>query len=119
MLGSLALSVLKGVNGNQRKEVKRVNKWLVNQIKPDLIVISNILVAGFVPALKKQLDIPVLVTLQGDDVFLDALQEPYRTKCLEEIKRISKHVDGFIVHSEFFGRYMAEYFELDFRKEST
>ncbi len=113
MLGSLALSVLKGANGNQRKEVKRVNKWLVNQIKPDLIVISNILVAGFIPALKKQLDVPVLITLQGDDVFLDALPEPFRAKCFEQIKRILKHVDGFIVHSEFFGRYMTEYFGLD------
>lgn len=113
MLGSLAVSVLKGANGNQRKEVKRVNKWLVNDMKPDLIVISNILVAGFVPSFKKQLDIPVLVTLQGDDVFLDAMQEPYRSRCFEQIKKISRHVDGFIVHSEFFGRYMAEYFDLD------
>lgn len=113
MLGSLAVSVLKGANGNQRKEVKRVNKWLVNEMKPDLVVISNILVAGFVPTFKKMLDVPVLVTLQGDDVFLDAMPEPYRSRCFEQIKRISEHVDGFIVHSEFFGRYMAEYFELD------
>ena len=53
------------------------------------------------------------MTLQGDDVFLDAMQEPYRARCFEQIKKISKHVDGFIVHSEFFGRYMAEYFDLD------
>lgn len=113
MLGSLAVSVLKGANGNQRKEVKRVNKWLANEMKPDLVVISNILVAGFVPTFKKQLDVPVLITLQGDDVFLDAMPEPYRARCFEQIKKISKHVDGFIVHSEFFGRYMAEYFDLD------
>lgn len=113
MLGSLALSVLKGAKGNQRKEVRRVNKWLTRQIQPDLIVISNILVAGFVPTLKKQLDVPILVTLQGDDIFLDALPEPYRAKCFAEIKKIAQYVDGFIVHSEFFGRYMAEYFDLD------
>lgn len=113
MLGALALSVLKGENGNQRKEVKRVNKWLANDAKPELIVISNILVAGFVPTFKKQLDIPVLVTLQGDDIFLDGIPEPYRTKCFEQITRISRHVDGYIVHSEFFGKYMCEYFDLD------
>ena len=74
MLGSLALSMLKGAQGNQRKEVQRVCKWLVGE-QPDLIVISNILVAGFVPALKMQLDVPVLVTLQGDDLFLDGLTD--------------------------------------------
>jgi glycosyltransferase involved in cell wall biosynthesis len=113
MLGSLALSVLKGAEGNQRKEVKRINRWLVDDFQPDLVVISNILVAGFVPTFKKLRDIPVLVTLQGDDVFLDATPEPYRAKCFEQIKKISEHVDGYIVHSEFFADYMSEYFDLD------
>ena len=113
MLGSLALSVLKGHEGNQRKEVKRVNKWLVNEAKPDLIVISNILVAGFVPTFKKQLNVSVLVTLQGDDVFLDQTPEPYKSKCIAQIKKIAEHVDGFIVHSKYFGDYMRDYFDLD------
>lgn len=113
MLGELALSVLKGADGNQRKEVKRVNQWLTHDVHPDLLVISNILVAGFVPALKKRLNVPVLVTLQGDDIFLDSLPDSFRTKCIDQIKRIAESVDGFIVHSEFFGRYMTEYFDLD------
>ena len=111
MLGSLALSMLKGAQGKQRKEVQRVCKWLVGE-KPDLIVISNILVAGFVPALKMQLDVPVLVTLQGDDLFLDGLTDEYRSKCIAQIEQIAKHVDGFIVHSNYFADYMCEYFDL-------
>ena len=112
MLGSLALSMLKGAKGNQRKEVQRVVKWLVGE-QPNLVVISNILVAGFVPALKKQLDVPVLVTLQGDDVFLDGLSDEYRSKCIAEIKQIATDIDGFVVHSNFFAQYMSEYFDLD------
>ena len=112
LLGSLALSMLKGAKGNQRKEVRRVTKWLVGEA-PDLIVISNMLVAGFLPTLKKQLDIPVLVTLQGDDVFLDELSTEYRSKCIAQIKRLTEHVDGFIVHSHFFADYMSEYFDIE------
>jgi glycosyltransferase involved in cell wall biosynthesis len=59
------------------------------------------------------LNIPVLVTLQGDDVFLDSLKSPYREQCLAEIKKLVQHVDGFIVHSQFFRDYMSRYFEID------
>ena len=112
MLGQLALSMLKGSKGNQRKEVAKVCKWL-RLAKPDLIIFSNVLIGGCIEAVKAEMDVPVLVTLQGDDVFLDSLKEPFKTKCIDRIKQICKHVDGFIVQSEFFRSYMSEYFSID------
>ncbi|MEM6692156.1 MAG: glycosyltransferase family 4 protein [Planctomycetota bacterium] len=56
---------------------------------------------------------PIVVTLQGDDVFLDFLREPYRTQCLERIAEVGKHVDAFIVHSEFYRDYISDYLSLD------
>ncbi len=108
-LGSLAVSMLKGTHGNQRKEVFRMCDWLQRE-KPDLLIFTNILIGGCIEQIKQQLDVPVLVTLQGDDVFLDSLDEPFRSNCLELIKQIATRVDGFIVHSEFFRQYMGEYF---------
>ena len=111
-LGSLTLSMLKGTRGNQRKEVRRLCDWL-KQEQPDLLIFTNILIGGCIETIKHELDIPVLVTLQGDDVFLDGLEEPYRSKCMEQIARISQSVDGFIVHTEFFRDYMSGYFGFD------
>ena len=111
-LGSLALSMLKGTDGNQRKEVRRLVNWLKAE-KPDLLILTNLLIGGSLNLIKRHLNIPVLVTLQGDDVFLDSLKSPYREKCLEEIKKLVRHVDGFIVHSQFFRDYMSLYFEID------
>lgn len=112
MLGKLAYSMLLGEKGNQRKEVRMVCRWLkANQ--PDLIIFSNILIGGCIESLKQELNVPILVTLQGDDVFLDSLKEPFRTKCIDRIKQIAKMADGFIVQSQFFRAYMAEYFEID------
>lgn len=111
-LGSLTLSMLQGAKGNQRKEVRRMCDWL-KQEKPDLLIFSNILIGGCIETIKQELGIPVLVTLQGDDVFLDSLEEPYRRKCMDQIKRIASSVDGFIVHTEFFREYMSEYFGID------
>jgi glycosyltransferase involved in cell wall biosynthesis len=111
-LGSLTLSMLQGANGNQRKEVRRMCDWL-KQEKPDLLIFTNILIGGCIETIKQELGIPVLVTLQGDDVFLDSLEEPFRSKCMEQIRRIARSVDGFIVHTEFFRDYMSEYFGID------
>lgn len=111
-LGGLTVSMLKGVKGNQSKEVKRLCRWLKNEAKPDLIVLTNLLIGGSVPEIKKHLDVPILVTLQGDDVFLDQLIEPYRSKSFELLKEIGKQVDGFIVHTNFYADYMARYLDI-------
>ena len=111
MLGKLALSMLMGAHGNQRKEVKQICKWL-SSVRPDLLIFSNILIGGCIESIKRDTGIPILVTLQGDDVFLDSLNEPYRTKCIARITELSKQVDGFIVQSEFFRDYMSDYFSI-------
>ncbi|MEM7782968.1 MAG: glycosyltransferase family 4 protein [Planctomycetota bacterium] len=109
LLGQMALSMLKGSGGRQAKEVAKLCKWIqLNQA--DLVIFSNVLIGGCIADLKKALDIPVLVTLQGDDVFLDSLKKPFRQKCIDQIKKIVPHVDGFIVQSQFFRAYMGEYF---------
>lgn len=115
MLGQLALSMLKGPQGNQRKEITKICRWM-QQIRPDLIVFSNILIGGCIPAIKNEIDVPILVTLQGDDVFLDSLNEPYHSKCIDRIKQIATHVDGFIVQSQFFRDYMSQYFSIPIEK---
>lgn len=114
-LGKLAVSMLKGMDGNQRKEVRRVCEWL-SKTQPRLMMFSNILIGGCIEEIKKQLGIPIVVTLQGDDVFLDSLQEPFRTQALERIAEIGKHVDAFIVHSAFYRRYISDYLNLDVSK---
>ena len=112
LLGGLALSMLQGSHGNQRKEVRRMCRWL-KQEKPDLLILTNLLIGGCLEQIKRDLNVPVLVTLQGDDVFLDSLSSPFREKCMTQIKKLVPLVDGFIVHSEFFRESMSDYFEID------
>lgn len=113
VLGSMALSMLKGAGGYQRKEVRRVVRWLVDDARPDIILVTNILVAGFVPALKQHVDTPVIVTLQGDDVFLDLLPATDRSKCLAQIREIDRSIDGYLTHSFAYRDYMAKYLSID------
>ena len=111
-LGALTLSMVRGEKGNQRKEVMRLVDWLAKEVKPDVINLSNLLTAGFVPALKRELGVPIVVTLQGDDVFIDALSPEYRGRVLDEMQIVATKVDKYIVHSDFYAKKMAEYFQI-------
>jgi glycosyltransferase involved in cell wall biosynthesis len=107
-LGKLTLSVLRGEHGPLRGEVERLVDWLAGEVKPQLVNLSNLLIAGCVPAIKRRLNVPVLVTLQGDDLFLEELPEPYQSQAREELRRLAAAVDGFLVFSRYYAEYMAE-----------
>ncbi|MDF2377321.1 MAG: glycosyltransferase family 4 protein [Verrucomicrobiales bacterium] len=112
-LGEMTLSMVKGEHGYQRKEVARLVHWLKEVVKPDLICLTNLLVGGSIPALKRELDVPVLVTIQGDDVFLDELQPPWHDKVLAEMKKLAAEADGFLTFSAFYRDLMAGILEVD------
>ena len=106
-LGELTLSMLRGEHGNQAKEVAQLVDWLEGE-SPDLINLTNLLIGGFVPTLKRRLGCPVIVTLQGDDLFLGQLVEPHRSQALAELKKLATHVDAFVVNSRYYAGEMAE-----------
>ena len=111
-LGALAVSVLRGSEGFQKKEVERLVEWLAADGHPDVIHLSNILTAGCVPLLRQRMKVPVVVTLQGDDIFLRDLPEPYQSQALAEIRKLVPHVAGFVVNSQFYANFMAEYLSI-------
>lgn len=101
-LGALTVSMLKGNQGNQHKEAQRLSAWL-STLKPDVVIFSNLLIAGCLEELKRQVGCPVVVMLQGDDIFYDGLIEPYREQALQELRKLAQQVDLFIVHSRDYG----------------
>jgi len=101
-LGPLTVSMLKGQAGNQRKEVQRLCTWL-QSLAPDVVIFSNLLIAGCIDELKRQVGCPAVVMLQGDDIFYDSLPEPFRKQAVVELRRLAEQVDLFIVHSRDYG----------------
>ncbi len=118
-LGELTLSMLRGTDGYQRKEIFRLRDWLRQTAKPDLLLLTNVLIAACVPELKAHLHVPVVVTLQGDDLFLEGLPAPYKEQAFQEIRRIIEHVDGFLVHSEYYADFMRDYLSIPAEKLSV
>lgn len=111
-LGGLTVSMLKGRAGFQRKEVKRLCRWLKTHVQPDVVIFSNILIGGCIPDIQRELGAKAVVTLQGDDIFLESIPDPFRSQALEEIQRLGSEVDLFITHSHFYKDFMSEYLRL-------
>jgi glycosyltransferase involved in cell wall biosynthesis len=107
-LGALTVSMLKGLKGNQRKEFKRLLDWLSKDISPDIIILTNLLIGGGIREMKQKCGSKIFVTLQGDDIFIESLPEPYRSQTIELMKSLVPDVDGFIVHSRAYANKMKE-----------
>lgn len=111
-LGGLTISMLQGKDGRQRKEIEKLADWLAVDFQPEVVVLSNVLISGLVPAIKNRWKAPVLATLQGDDIFLDGLTPEDRARSVELIRANGEWIDGYFATSEYYGDYMADYLSL-------
>ena len=111
-LGEMTVSMLRGVRGYQAKEIAKLLDWLRTEPRFDVINLPYSLLIGLVEPLKRALDVPVCVTLQGDDLFLDGLGEPYRAQAMTLIKDASVHVDAFLPVSQYYMNYMPGYLDV-------
>jgi len=115
-LGALTLAMLSGEAGPQRREVDELAQHLTQGLKPDVICFSNILLVGAVRRLRERFAGPLYCVLQGDDVFLEDLSEPYQSQALAMIRERSADFDGFIVHSVYYRDFMSTYLGLPIEK---
>src|SRR6185436_17352562 len=102
-LGELTLSMLRGEEGNQARELDELISWLKTQPPPEVICLSNALLAGLVRRLRTELRVPVVCLLQGEDAFLDALPAPHREAAWKTLSERASEVDLFIAPSRYFG----------------
>jgi glycosyltransferase involved in cell wall biosynthesis len=111
-LGSLTVSMLRGTKGFLKKEILKLVRFL-QEISPEVINLPNSLLISLAPAIKSEMKVPVCCTLQGEDLFLESLREPFRKESLKIIREHAACVDAFIAVSHFGARSMAEYLGID------
>jgi glycosyltransferase involved in cell wall biosynthesis len=108
-LGELTVSMLKGEDGNQRKEFGKLVDWLKSEALPDVVSLPYTLLIGLARPIREALNRPITCTLQGEDLFLEGLPEPYRTQSLELIRSQIDRVDCFIAVSDYYAEFMTGY----------
>jgi glycosyltransferase involved in cell wall biosynthesis len=109
LLGEMTVSMLKGEEGNQRKELDKLIEWLRAEPAFDVVSLPYTLLLGLAKPLREASGRPVACTLQGEDLFLENLPEPYRSESLRLIRENVRHVDAFIAVSDYYREFMPGY----------
>lgn len=105
-LGPVTVSMLRGEQGNQARELDQLIAFLKAQPRPDVLCLSNALLLGMARRLKAELRTRLVCNLQGEDTFLDALSEPHRSRSWKILAERAAEVDAFIAPSLYFGQLM-------------
>jgi glycosyltransferase involved in cell wall biosynthesis len=112
LLGGLTVSMLEGENGILRKEFDKLLEWTRDEPTPDVIHLTNSMLIALAQPLANAFGRPVCCTLQGEDLFLENLIEPYRTRALDLIRQQIRHVDRFVAVSDYYAKFMAGYLRI-------
>lgn len=107
-LGQLTVSMLSAEQGHQSKELAKLVKWLVEENKPDIVYLTNSMLVGFTREIKKALDVPVICALQGEDIFLQDLIDPYKSEVLTLLRERAADPDGFVAPCRYYAQFMAD-----------
>ena len=118
-LGRLTVSMLRGTDGNLRTSFLELVEWLRDHGTADVIHLSNSLLAGLAPEIKKAVGASITCGLSGEDQFLEGLREPHRSQAYELLEEKGAAVDRFIAPSSFYADRMASACRLDRAKMSV
>ncbi len=107
-LEEMTVSMLLGEDGKQQEELERLVDWMEEHCKPDVVHISNALLLGLAHRIKERLNVPIICSLQDEDVWVDAMKPVFREQIWNLMSEKSKDVDLFIGVSHFFSEVMQE-----------
>ena len=108
-LGPMAVSMLEGEHGRQRKEVEKLVQWLGREIRPDVVHLNNAMLIGVAREITHRLGIPVVCSLSGEDSFLEKLPEPYRGQALGVLRERVADAAALVAMNGYFADFMAGY----------
>jgi glycosyltransferase involved in cell wall biosynthesis len=111
-VGEITLSMLRGEDGHQARELTQLIDWLKTQPKPDVICLSNSMLLGLAQRLKKALGAPVVCLLQNEAPYIDNMAEGLRGQVWEMMAKRAREVECFIAPSEFYAAHMRDKLKL-------
>ncbi|MCG6185776.1 glycosyltransferase family 4 protein [Maribellus maritimus] len=118
-LEDMTVSMLLGEEGQQKEELDHMVTWIAEHCQPDIIHISNALLLGLAKRLKEKIGVPVLCTLQDEDVWIDPMQPKFQKKIWDLMHQRAEDVDMLVSVSDFFADVMKERMNLSDEKITT
>ncbi len=118
-LGGMTVSMLQGEHGHQRKELDKLIDWLKTQPAPDVVILPFALLIGLARPIREALGPKIVCTLQGEDLFLEQLVEPWKSEAKALIREQIGEVDLFTPTSDYYRHFTADYLGVPIEKQRT
>jgi len=98
----MTLSMITGDDKNFTKQTEKLLDWIVHHDRPDIIHLSTSMLIGIAKAIKNRIDIPIVCSLQDEEIWLDSLESHYAQEAWDAIRSNVRYVDRFVASSEFY-----------------
>lgn len=112
-IGALMLSMLQGEEGRQAKELERLVAFLRDDFKPDVIHLSFAFFLGMARRLREELGVPIVSSVQGEEIMLDEIPEPYLTPIIDEMRTRAADVEALVAPCRFYGDFMQDLLQIE------
>ena len=101
-LEDITLSMILGDGAVFNEQVNPMLDWIEHHEKPDVIHLSTTLLIGVAKAIKRRIKIPIVCSLQDEEVWVDSMKSDFAMKAWSGIKDNIVFIDRFITTSEFY-----------------
>lgn len=112
-LGDMTVTMLQGEAGHLRKEVEKLVDWLLKEVRPDVVHLSNSMQIGMARMIRERRGPPVVCQLSGEDLFIEKLVPPFYEEARAHLRERAADVDAFVALNRYYADFMAEYLAVD------
>lgn len=107
-LEEMTVSMLLGEEGQQKEELQKMIDWIVENCDPDVIHLSNALLLGLAHQLGERLKVPVICSLQDEDVWVDVMKPSAAETVWKLMSDKAEGVAKFISVSDYYAEVMKQ-----------
>ena len=101
-LEEMTLSMIFGADAAFTEQVNMMLDWMENHEKPDVLHLSTTLLIGVAKAIKQRINIPVVCSLQDEELWIDSMDSPFLQVAWQGIADNTRYIDKFVTTSEFY-----------------
>ncbi len=118
-LEEMTVSMLLGEEGQQKEELQKMVDWIVENCAPDVIHLSNALLLGLAHQLGERMQVPVICSLQDEDVWVDVMKPSAAESVWKLMSKKADHVAQFISVSDYYAEVMKKKMDLPEEKVAS
>ena len=98
----LTLSMITGDDPTFSIYINQLTDWIKNHEKPDIVHLSSSLLLGIAKELRQQLTIPIVCSLQDEELWIDSMKGVFVNKAWQGVADNAGSIDRYITTSEFY-----------------